>query len=537
MRTHRRPARPEEPAPAAEEPAPPAPAADDAPEEEPAPPAPAAVAPPVLRDAATPPFFVADVAAAGAAFLAELEAATAGVDASLVDAAGLRLLSEAEELVAIAAAAGAPGTAPAAAAAAPEAAALAAAIAAAAAALPADQAEKLAAQLEFDARALAARARRAAERADAERALHALRAVRRADEAAAAAAADAAAAAAQAKAAAAAAGLAAAPAGRARGYRPWRTTSGLGAPVEPTLAGEARARQLARTAAAAPAGRGAPLEARVPPGEPLLHLAIFLPGTSGHVSEEWLALGRTPLAALLDAAGCLAAANVAAVEREEAARRGDAPGAPPAPLARPGAYLYFEGVFYNDTRAPGAADLSAAPRAAARAAGRRAPPHPPPGARGAAHVADFSVGPPAELATFGELWLRLGAGAPGLLCHAGGCEHAVVVRDARAHDPAADPPLLAQYPFRLAAPGEALAARRGCEACRGRRSARRVTYGDAAAPTSPFFWCDECFTAAHYDAEGRALDTAFRVFPYTGEFSAAVLAGGNTGRRAVQAGS
>lgn len=52
-----------------------------------------------------------------------------------------------------------------------------------------------------------------------------------------------------------------------------------------------------------------------------------------------------------------------------------------------------------------------------------------------------------------------------------------------------------------------------CREC----TARHVTYDDAAAPASPFFWCSDCFRQMHYDAAGRARYTDFKVFPYTME--------------------
>jgi len=45
-----------------------------------------------------------------------------------------------------------------------------------------------------------------------------------------------------------------------------------------------------------------------------------------------------------------------------------------------------------------------------------------------------------------------------------------------------------------------------------------VTYEDKNVPHTPFFWCNECFKLMHYDAEGQALYTDFRVFPYTHDY-------------------
>ena len=54
--------------------------------------------------------------------------------------------------------------------------------------------------------------------------------------------------------------------------------------------------------------------------------------------------------------------------------------------------------------------------------------------------------------------------------------------------------------------------RRHCGCC-GVNYATQVTWDDALAPSCPAFWCSECYTALHYDAEGRLI-AAHRVFPY-----------------------
>lgn len=101
-----------------------------------------------------------------------------------------------------------------------------------------------------------------------------------------------------------------------------------------------------------------------------------------------------------------------------------------------------------------------------REQGVQAPPHPPPvpasqGPRGAL-TTEFSCAKMEET-RFEDLWLRLGGGAPGLFCHAGGCEHLLVFRDVRAHDALADPPLKSQYPFRLSVPSMPLVHHRSCD--------------------------------------------------------------------------
>jgi hypothetical protein len=57
----------------------------------------------------------------------------------------------------------------------------------------------------------------------------------------------------------------------------------------------------------------------------------------------------------------------------------------------------------------------------------------------------------------------------------------------------------------------------------GVRVAKKVTYDDRAAPHTPFFWCDECFVAMHYDKQGRARYSDFRVFPYCCEYPSNII--------------
>jgi hypothetical protein len=73
--------------------------------------------------------------------------------------------------------------------------------------------------------------------------------------------------------------------------------------------------------------------------------------------QEFWVLGSQPLAALRDAVRCPADDNMRAVG-----------------LASPSAYLHLEDAFFNDLRAPGAADLSAPVRAFCGAMRLRPPP-------------------------------------------------------------------------------------------------------------------------------------------------------------------
>lgn len=70
----------------------------------------------------------------------------------------------------------------------------------------------------------------------------------------------------------------------------------------------------------------------------------------------------------------------------------------------------------------------------------------------------------------------------------------------------------------------------------GIHSAKQVTYDDRYAPASPFFWCQGCFRAMHYDASGTALYTDFRVFPYAMDYHNFVVTGNRRVKRPPAAG-
>eukprot|EP00887_Chlorella_sp_A99_P003248 scaffold9.g3248.t1 len=383
----------------------------------------------------------------------------------------------------------------------------------------------------------------------------------------------------------------------------------------------------------------------VPAGEVVLRVRVGVPHAPQQMWDEYLVLGRRRLTELRDVIYCLSDTNVAAVEKEENEARAAAE-QPPLSLVRRSAYLYVEGTFYNDVRAPGAQDYSelirrhnrrggegrgrgrrrrarrggascacggekagactraggeqaAARRAVAELPPRehrvQAPPHPPPDAAPGSDVltTEFSTAS-MEDTRFDDLWLRVGGGAGNLYCHQarrllsapgcdsarlaahapgaarlmgtplplrlppGGCEHLVSFQEVRAHDAAADPPLLSDFPFRLARSHHVVT--RNCEVC-GQRPAKKVTHDDPATPHTPFFWraapsrmrraagarpaapcqaaqqaparsaarvlCAECYTLAHYGEGGQALYTDYRVFPYLHEYG--VTGGGGAG--------
>jgi len=301
-----------------------------------------------------------------------------------------------------------------------------------------------------------------------------------------------------------------------------------------------RSRRGAAAAAAAttasPAATAPAAAAAVPAGEVVIRVAVHLPQAPAYVSEEWLVLGSQNLTELRDSLYCLTETNIKNVEKDENMRR---PSTALLNLSQQPSYFYIEGSFFIDTRNSNsnsnnranaitsindASDLSEGIRKYLKHINVRAPPHPVPGPSArplGPFTTDYSVASMQDR-VFEDLWVRLGIGAAGLFCHQGGCEHLVVFLDVRTHDPAIDPPLISQYPYKIADPGASLRRKRDCEAC-GLRFARKVTYDDTSAPHTPYFWCEECYAAMHYDDNGSALYTDFRVFPYEADYNPLIL--------------
>uniref|UniRef100_A0A1D1ZPJ3 snRNA-activating protein complex subunit 3 n=1 Tax=Auxenochlorella protothecoides TaxID=3075 RepID=A0A1D1ZPJ3_AUXPR len=272
-------------------------------------------------------------------------------------------------------------------------------------------------------------------------------------------------------------------------------------------------------------------KARVAHDEALLHILVHVPSAGNLVSEEWLVRGSDTLRTLCGSLFCLSDLNARAVEEaENAARRGA--GSERLSLAQPSAHVYVEGTFYVDTQTPGAKDCTASLRQYLRDQGQAAPPHPLPGSdRLDIQTTSFSVA--SMDVPLCDLWLRVGAAAPALYCHQGGCEHVLTLADVRRFDPGCDPPFVSQYPLQLSGPS--YLQQRACEVC-GIHSAKQVTYDDRYAPASPFFWCQGCFRAMHYDASGTALYTDFRVFPYAMDYHNFVVTGNRRVKRPPAAG-
>lgn len=231
----------------------------------------------------------------------------------------------------------------------------------------------------------------------------------------------------------------------------------------------------------------------------ILRVEIRVPIAPKLLSQEFLVLASQPLTALKDAIHCFTDTNLKALEDET----GDS-------LSKSSSYFYIEGTFYVDMRSENAKDYSEPiiRHAAEHVLG--GPPHPRTTGRGEILTTEFSKANMEET-TFSDVYLRLGDGATYLYCHAGGCEHALLVTDVRAFDGACDPPLVRHYPFLLSHAPAGANQRRQCEVC-NQRVACRVTYDDEMTDHAPFFWCAQCYRAIH-GKEPKAPDA----LPYGGE--------------------
>ncbi|CAI5725343.1 unnamed protein product [Hyaloperonospora brassicae] len=111
--------------------------------------------------------------------------------------------------------------------------------------------------------------------------------------------------------------------------------------------------------------------------------------------------------------------------------------------------------------------------------------------------------------TFADLPLHVDV--PGVYIHQGECEHLVRLRDARLPHELDSPKKDGMFPMRL--PNPLHHALRNCLICQ-HYSAKFVCYGDRLAVVDPMFFCDRCYRAAHYDANGNLLYDDFLSFPF-----------------------
>ncbi|UIZ22184.1 hypothetical protein KXD40_005218 [Peronospora effusa] len=111
--------------------------------------------------------------------------------------------------------------------------------------------------------------------------------------------------------------------------------------------------------------------------------------------------------------------------------------------------------------------------------------------------------------TFADLELYVDV--PGVYIHQGECEHLLRLRDARLPHEFDSPKKDGFFPLRL--PNSLNRALRNCLICQ-HYSAKFVCYGDRLAVVDPMFFCDRCYRAAHYDANGNLLYNDFLSFPF-----------------------
>ncbi|KAI0216503.1 snRNA-activating protein complex subunit 3 [Lamellibrachia satsuma] len=153
--------------------------------------------------------------------------------------------------------------------------------------------------------------------------------------------------------------------------------------------------------------------------------------------------------------------------------------------------FFIEDVFYNDMRHPNCRDYSR-------------------------QIIEWSsdisrgVGPftsqDMATTTFNDLHIRLGH--PYLYLHQGDCEHLLIFSDVRLLH-SEDCQDLTRYPLLIGARRERQAHCRICQTF----TARWVTHESPLTPEDPCFFCDTCFRALHYGANGHNL-VSFTAHPY-----------------------
>eukprot|EP00644_Phytophthora_capsici_P016585 jgi/Phyca11/553373/estExt2_Genewise1Plus.C_PHYCAscaffold_520334 len=168
---------------------------------------------------------------------------------------------------------------------------------------------------------------------------------------------------------------------------------------------------------------------------------------------------------------------------------------------KPSKLVYFGHKFFVDRRVPGSVDYSEQIRRWIRAKPERQ-----------SKFGAFSDGDrPRSLhsATFADLELLVDV--PGVYIHQGECEHLLRLRDARLPHELDAPKSSGIFPLRL--PNPLNHPLRNCLICQ-HYSAKYVCYGDRLAVVDPMFFCNRCYRAAHYDADGKLLYDDFLSFPF-----------------------
>jgi hypothetical protein len=170
--------------------------------------------------------------------------------------------------------------------------------------------------------------------------------------------------------------------------------------------------------------------------------------------------------------------------------------------ARDSKFIYFAQKFFVDRRAPGSVDYSEQIVRWIRAKPERQ-------TKFGSFADGDRVAHSLHSSTFADLELHVDV--PGVFIHQGECEHLLRLRDARLPHEFDAPKSSGLFPLRL--PNSLPRALRNCSICQA-FSAKYVCYGDRLALMDPMFFCDRCYRAAHYDANGKLIYDDFLSFPF-----------------------
>ncbi|EGZ29885.1 hypothetical protein PHYSODRAFT_552967 [Phytophthora sojae] len=164
--------------------------------------------------------------------------------------------------------------------------------------------------------------------------------------------------------------------------------------------------------------------------------------------------------------------------------------------------VYFGHTFFVDRRAPGSVDYSEQIVRWIRAKPERE-------SKFGAFAEGDRVARSLHSCTFADLELHVDV--PGVYIHQGECEHLLRLRDARLPHELDAPKSDNIFPLRL--PNPLNRPLRNCLICQ-HYTAKYVCYGDRLSMMDPMFFCNRCYRAAHYDANGKLLYNDFLSFPF-----------------------
>ncbi|XP_046842754.1 snRNA-activating protein complex subunit 3-like [Xenia sp. Carnegie-2017] len=226
--------------------------------------------------------------------------------------------------------------------------------------------------------------------------------------------------------------------------------------------------------------------------EVVLSVALFHPVSCRKV-QEFLVLGRQKLTELRDKIYCPADTIVVGEHSENpefaaAASNKD---------VCPSAFIFIEGVFYNDMRKDLCRDYSTLIMDWIKSHKNE--------------EARYGVctSKKMEESSFEDLSIKLGY--PYVYMHQGNCEHLLIFRDLRMLH-ADDPQSTSFYPFQIFRPRPM---RRTCMVC-AVNCARWLTRYDLLMSEDPSLFCEKCFKALHYKGNDKAYP--FSAYQYCGVY-------------------